>query len=1032
MFGAAAGRINGPNGAAADVGVTLSGYYGSVPVYALYTASDAWRSEPDYSRSSDPRITGIGHADAQALILSPYTTGCSYCLHDALSIRNYIYSVIRHGHTSTHPTTDMACSEVYRDQLATLKNGHALWEPDPDDTIQQVGVGDVGYVLYGGFQRLFNIHLAADHPSQGKHLPEYFEPLHCEASHIYHRTLRPGPYRSRSVVAAKLDAPFVVPAGGKLSLKFACSRRKGAVLVLPEKALREDTKRRGAYKEYLREHCEQWHTLTEQLKLDLRMEDLVLVTGCDRTTTWAVAAFTNTDFDSQIQLSVELAGVEAASFASSLSWSHDENAQRHWGPDPETSVSMNELSGAVTKGEDISTSSQKQRQKQEPVDPHGSVDGDSDGGGVPINPGEVETTAEVYLPGEVELTREAGSTRGADAIGEADATGETYASRDMGSAEDVSNTCPKRGQGDTDTHDHTDMMSPLLDYILQSSDVDLAIAHHADLYPYTESATSASEIAQYLKEDQPSVFKTVLQGVAYGSIDYLDKDVSFPGARRRKSSGSRVTFDEDNIQYIPRSQFFPPSPISTESIQSTPPPSIPPQPALDSPPLPSLSPFGTKKMLSYPDSVTTRADTPPISYMTQQQQIGPSITPDGTPIYMPIPNLDWGGNYYSPLPTLPAISQTTPPRVSRTRGRNHEAQAEMDFEMWTGLDLSDVATVTNEDEQPGSSVCFSTSTSLAPSTELLVKDFIAAFNEILFVGEGRRETQHHRIMMTYMRQLDRKGLAIERQLACLRHLTDVFAKAKPKTHLDADSLDEFANKVPASQLKVPTNYHSALLKLALFTPYTNSYHASGLLADIAKGVFPSLPVASKSSLSFDISFSHLTTVGLTVIPTYRLDEHLQLKGNNIVKIFKLDPLIIPTLRTYHTNRIAIALGVEDIGKEILASWRALIEGSRPLSYMFAGMLDLTNEQLNQISHEVRFAYAVPSRFVAREKQLQELIRYHKRWPYVALEDLNNLRRANSALFYGVGAALLALVMVQVQVLLYYVLKIAAGSLATVQ
>ncbi|KAA1471739.1 hypothetical protein DENSPDRAFT_133062 [Dentipellis sp. KUC8613] len=907
----------------------------------------------------------------------------------------------------------MACSDVYRDQLATLKNGHALWEPDPDDSIQHVGVGDVGYVLYGGFQRLFNIHLPSDHPSQGKHLPEYFEPLHCEPSHIYHRTLRPGPYRSRSVVAAKLDAPFVVPAGGKLSLQFACSRRKGAVLVLPEKAVREDTKRRGAYKEYLREHCERWHALTEQLKLDLRMEDLVLVTGCDRTTTWAVAAFTNTEFDSQIQLSVELAGVEAASFASSLSWSHDENAQRHWGPDPESSVSMNELSGAVTNGEDVSTSSSPGKRLKpintkynqcvfvrgfrvkrrgrflpltlkaaaEPVDLDDPADEESDGGGVPIDPGGVETTTEAYRPGELDPIGEAKPIEGAEAIGGADASGEMIP------------------QVPTDNHDHTDMLSPLLDYILQSSDVDLAIAHHTDLYPYIETATSASDIAQCLKEGQPSVFKTLQQGVAYGSVDYLDKDVTITEVKSRTSSGSRVTFDEDNIQNIPRYQLLPPSRVLTKSIPPSPCPPMSLQPVPDHPPL-SLHPFESKKMLSHSHPTMARPLTPPTPQQQLERRRHISTAPD-----VPIPNIDWGSystgrQFYSPPPAVPA------------RGRYYEGQAEPDFEMWTGLNIADITTAIDEDEQPGP------------------LDFMAAFNDILFVGDGRRETQHHRIMTRYMRELDRKGLAIERQLACLRRLADAFTQAKAHTRLDVDSLSEAIKEVHASRLKVPTNYYSALLKLALFTPYTNSYKASGLLGDITKGIFPSLPPASNSSLSFDTSFSHLITAGLTVIPTYRLDEHLQLKGNNIVKIFKLDPLIISTLRTYHTNRIAIAMGVEDIGKEILASWRALIEGSRSLSYVLAGMLDMTHEQLNQISHEVRFAYVVPSRFATREKQLQELIRHRKRWPYVALEDLNNLRRVNSPLFYGVGVALLALVLVQVQVLSYYVLKIAADSTAS--
>jgi hypothetical protein len=72
---------------------------------------------------------------------------------------------------------------VYRDQLTSLCHGLALWEPDPADVYDQVGVGDVGYVRRGIFHRMFNVLLEWDHPSNR---------THCEPD-PYPR-LDPGPF----------------------------------------------------------------------------------------------------------------------------------------------------------------------------------------------------------------------------------------------------------------------------------------------------------------------------------------------------------------------------------------------------------------------------------------------------------------------------------------------------------------------------------------------------------------------------------------------------------------------------------------------------------------------------------------------------------------------------------------------------------------------------------------------------------------------------------------------------------------------
>lgn len=55
--------------------------------------------------------------------------------------------------------------DVYREQLTSLFQGHALWEPDPNDLYKEVSVGDVGYIREGYFFRMFNVLFEWNHPS---------------------------------------------------------------------------------------------------------------------------------------------------------------------------------------------------------------------------------------------------------------------------------------------------------------------------------------------------------------------------------------------------------------------------------------------------------------------------------------------------------------------------------------------------------------------------------------------------------------------------------------------------------------------------------------------------------------------------------------------------------------------------------------------------------------------------------------------------------------------------------------------------
>lgn len=96
----------------------------------------------------------------------------------------------------------MADHVIFRDQLLRTfpTYGYALWDPSPTRPDKPVKVGDVGFMRWGKFHRLFNAHLPADHPSHELGVPEYHEPLVPNlADHINTSSLSCGHYCSGEV-----------------------------------------------------------------------------------------------------------------------------------------------------------------------------------------------------------------------------------------------------------------------------------------------------------------------------------------------------------------------------------------------------------------------------------------------------------------------------------------------------------------------------------------------------------------------------------------------------------------------------------------------------------------------------------------------------------------------------------------------------------------------------------------------------------------------------------------------------------------
>ncbi|KZV60978.1 hypothetical protein PENSPDRAFT_759712 [Peniophora sp. CONT] len=233
----------------------------------------------------------------------------------------------------------MAPHEDYSSELScAYRRGHPIANPQPGmnsdrKPLAPVDVGDVGYIsrVHGNFIRIFNVHLRPGEkgqPAEGD-LPEGFEPLPRGAVSFI-EDITPV-FKSKSVrmsgVSADVSGPFL---GG--SVAFTSANERGAILAAPDPIECYDAQNIFSYKKHAMTHIESWHEFAVQrCGLDIALEDVVFVTGVDRTTSWATAIFADTRLDTQFGLQVQYATV-GAQLAAKFSWHHTQNALVNSGP----------------------------------------------------------------------------------------------------------------------------------------------------------------------------------------------------------------------------------------------------------------------------------------------------------------------------------------------------------------------------------------------------------------------------------------------------------------------------------------------------------------------------------------------------------------------------------------------------------------------------------------------------------------------------------------------------------------------------
>ena len=226
---------------------------------------------------------------------------------------------------------------IYAHQLVGRGYGLPLWYPDQT----QAELGDVGFIDHGCFYSIFNIFRPQDDPLNSKGVPEGFTPLNIPPHQIRRnkRYLEPGFISSDSLnmIGGEIGGGTVgyVHLVGytvkwlRLCLKnslrralfdidvsysYHCSGRRGAIAYLQDCAEQEQIVRSLQMRKYALENHESWYAFARKIGCDVRRKDVILVSGCIRTSSWAGLCWASEAGSHGVNLSASIGGMPGVRF----------------------------------------------------------------------------------------------------------------------------------------------------------------------------------------------------------------------------------------------------------------------------------------------------------------------------------------------------------------------------------------------------------------------------------------------------------------------------------------------------------------------------------------------------------------------------------------------------------------------------------------------------------------------------------------------------------------------------------------------
>ena len=118
---------------------------------------------------------------------------------------------------------------------------------------------------------------------------------------------------------------------GESSLSF--TNEKGAALILPYEVSREDTLHDKLFREHMLKYHQQWYNFAiHELHRDIKLHELILVTGCDPTRQWETATYFRNNQNINAALGARADPIAGANFSLSAEWRVNQTEPTRRGP----------------------------------------------------------------------------------------------------------------------------------------------------------------------------------------------------------------------------------------------------------------------------------------------------------------------------------------------------------------------------------------------------------------------------------------------------------------------------------------------------------------------------------------------------------------------------------------------------------------------------------------------------------------------------------------------------------------------------
>ncbi|KAK0219556.1 hypothetical protein EDD85DRAFT_915594 [Armillaria nabsnona] len=245
---------------------------------------------------------------------------------------------------------DQRAHILYTTHLIRKGHGYPFWYPGPDCsrpadyTERGVQPGDVGILNNtGGFDHLFNIFRDADDPVNRDHVPPSFQPLLSQNTESLQITRACYHYNITSAnvdcteISAGASANVTGLVQAEASFEFSTTKESAAILCLPNSATKYEMLNKRAIKEYAIANGADWYTYVnsrDYLAREASNGTIYLVTGCDKTDSWGLAAVGKPSHSRSVRLSFIAAGMIGGEVRAAHTWSTNFSADTRVHPLP--------------------------------------------------------------------------------------------------------------------------------------------------------------------------------------------------------------------------------------------------------------------------------------------------------------------------------------------------------------------------------------------------------------------------------------------------------------------------------------------------------------------------------------------------------------------------------------------------------------------------------------------------------------------------------------------------------------------------